>query len=84
MSCGHPSDQKLFKGYIRGVRVTATWGATCITAENHLQAYFDLWEMVCVSGTDTMVTNGFPLGLVWFQDRSLVAVALLCYSGGIV
>jgi len=25
-----------------------------------------------------MVTDGFPLGLVWFQDMSLVAVALVC------
>ena len=25
-----------------------------------------------------MVTDGFSLGLVWFQDMSLVAVALLC------
>jgi len=30
-----------------------------------------------VTGTGTMVTNGFPFGLIWFQDRSLVAVALL-------
>jgi len=66
MNCGDPSDQRLFTGYIRGVRVTATWGATCITAENHLQAYFDLWEMVCVSSTGTIVTDAFPLGLVWF------------------
>jgi len=25
-----------------------------------------------------MVTDGFCLGLVWFQDTSLVAVVLLC------
>jgi len=25
-----------------------------------------------------MGTYGFPLGLVWFQDTSLVAVPLLC------
>ena len=37
-----------------------------------------------VTGTGTMVTDEFPLGLVWFQDTSLVAVALLCYAGGIV
>ena len=37
-----------------------------------------------VTGTGTMVTDGFPLGLVWFQDTSHVAVVLLCYSGGIV
>jgi len=30
-----------------------------------------------VTGTGTMVTDGFLLGLVWFQDTSLVAVALL-------
>jgi len=29
-----------------------------------------------VTGTGTMVTDGFPLGLVWFQDTSLAAVAL--------
>jgi len=31
-----------------------------------------------VTGTGTMVTDRLPLGLVWFQDTSLVAVALLC------
>jgi len=30
-----------------------------------------------VTGTGTMVTDGLLLGLVWFQDTSLVAVALL-------
>ena len=30
-----------------------------------------------VTGTATMVTDGSLLGLVWFQDTSLVAVALL-------
>jgi len=30
-----------------------------------------------VTGTGTMVTDGFSLGLVLFQDTSLVAVALL-------
>jgi len=49
MSRGHPTDQKLFTGYIRGVRVTASWGATWITPENHLQAYFDLRVVVCIS-----------------------------------
>jgi len=46
MSCGRPTDQKLFAGYIRGVRVTASWGATWITPGNHLQAYFDLRVVV--------------------------------------
>jgi len=46
MSCGPPTDQKLFPGYIRGVRVTASWGATWTTLENHLQAYFNLWVVV--------------------------------------
>jgi len=41
-------------------------------------------DRVTVTGTGTMVPDGFPLGLVWFQDTSLVAVALLCYAGGIV
>jgi len=56
MSCGRPTDQKLFTGYIRGVRVTASWGATWITPGNHLRAYFDLrvieWLTVEGLGTD--------------------------------
>ena len=46
MSCGHLTDQKLFAGYIRGVRVTASWGATWTTSVNHLRAYFDVWVVV--------------------------------------
>jgi len=46
MSCGRPTDQKPFAGYIRGVRVTASWGATWITPGNHLRAYFDLRVVV--------------------------------------
>jgi len=46
MSCGRPTDQKLFAGYIRGVRVTASWGAIWITPGNHLRAYFDLRVVV--------------------------------------
>jgi len=46
MSCGRPTDQKLFAGYIRGVRVTDVWGATWITPGNPLQAYFDLRVVV--------------------------------------
>jgi len=46
MSCGRPSDQKLFAGYIRGVRVTASWSATWIMRGNHLRAYFDLQVVV--------------------------------------
>jgi len=46
MSCGRPTDQRLFTGYIRGVRVTASWGATRITPGNHIQAYFDLRVVV--------------------------------------
>jgi len=42
MSCGRPTDQKLFAGYIRGVTVTAFWGPTWITPGNHLRGYFDL------------------------------------------
>jgi len=30
-----------------------------------------------VTGTGTIVTDGCPLGLVWFQDTSLLTVALL-------
>jgi len=33
---------------------------------------------LCVTGMGTMVPNEFPLGLVWFQDTRLGAVALLC------
>jgi len=46
MSCGRPTDPKLFAGYIRGVRMTASWGATWITPGNHLRAYFDLRVVV--------------------------------------
>jgi len=46
LSCGCPTDQKLFEGYIRGVRVTTSWGATCITPGNHPRAYFDLRLLV--------------------------------------
>jgi len=31
----------------------------------------------CVSGTGTMVSDRFPVGLFWLQDTSLLAVALL-------
>jgi len=44
----------MFAGYIRGVRVTASWGATWIIPGNHLRAYFDLrvvvWLIVEVLG----------------------------------
>jgi len=50
MSCGRPTDKKLFAGYIRGVRVTASWDAswdaTWITHRNHLRAYFDIRVVV--------------------------------------
>jgi len=46
MSCGHPTGQKLFAGYLRGVRVITSWGHTWITPGNHLGAYFDLWVVV--------------------------------------
>jgi len=42
------------------------------------QGLFRTVILHCVISTGTMVTDGFPLGLVWFQDTSLVAVALLC------
>jgi len=32
--------------------------------------------MLSVTPTGTMVTEGFPLGLLWFQDTSLVDGAL--------
>jgi len=46
MSCGHPFDLRLFAGYIRGVRVTASWGKTWIAPGNHLRAYLNLWVVV--------------------------------------
>jgi len=46
MSCGHPTDQKLFAGYIRGMRMTASWGATWITPGHHLRAYLDFRVVV--------------------------------------
>jgi len=46
MSCGRPTDQKLFAGYIRGVRVTACLGATWITRGNHLPVYLDLQVVI--------------------------------------
>jgi len=46
MSCRRPTDQKLFVGYIRDVRVTASLGATWIIPENQLWAYFDLQVVV--------------------------------------
>ena len=46
MSSCCPTDWKLFAGYIRGVRVTASWSATWITPENHLWAYLDLRVIV--------------------------------------
>jgi len=49
MSCGRPTDQKLFAGYIRGVRVSASWGATWITPGNHIPAYFDLRVVVLLT-----------------------------------
>jgi len=46
MSCGRPTDQKLFAGYIRSMRVPASQGATWITSGNHLQVCFDLRVVV--------------------------------------
>jgi len=50
MCCGCPFDQKLFAGYIKGVRRTASWGTTRITSENHLRAYLDLRVVLWVTG----------------------------------
>jgi len=46
MNCGRPTDQKPLAGYITGVRVTTSMGATWITPGNHLWAYFDLRVVV--------------------------------------
>ena len=61
MSCGHPTDQKLFAGYLRGVRVTASWVAIWITPGNHLRAYFDLRVVVWLTVE--------RLGLTWEAAR---------------
>jgi len=46
MSCGGSTDQRLFAGYIRGVRLTASWGATWIAPGNHQGASIDLQAVV--------------------------------------
>jgi len=57
MSCGRPTDQKLFAGYIRGMRVTASWGTTWITPGNHLRADFDLWVVVWLTVESLRLTG---------------------------
>jgi len=57
MSCGCPTDQRLLAGYIRGVRVTASLGATWITPGNHLRAYFDLRVVVWLTGEGLGLTE---------------------------
>jgi len=47
--CDHPTDHKLFAGYIQGARGTASSGATWITPRNHLRAYCDLSVVVWVT-----------------------------------
>jgi len=49
MGYGRPTDQKRFAGYIRSVRVTASWGVTWIIPGNNLGAYFELWALVWVT-----------------------------------
>jgi len=61
MSCGRPTDQKLFAGYIRGVRLTTSWGAPWIAPGNHLRAYCDLRVVVWLT------VEG--LGLTWDAAR---------------
>ena len=46
MTSRRPTDQKLFAGYIRAVRVTASRDATWITPENYLRTYLDLQVVV--------------------------------------
>jgi len=46
MSCSYPTDQQLLAGYIRSVRVTASWGTTWIIPGNPLRAYFDFRVVV--------------------------------------
>ena len=57
MSCGRPTDQKLLAGYIRGVTVTASWGATWITPGNDLRTYFDLRVVVWLTGEGLWLTG---------------------------
>jgi len=46
MHGGYPTQQKLFEQYIRGVRVTASGGATWIMPRNHQRAYLNWWVVV--------------------------------------
>jgi len=46
ISCGRPTNQTLFAGYIRGVRVTASWDATWIPLGNYLRANLNLRVVV--------------------------------------
>jgi len=57
MSCGCPTNQKLFAGYIMGVRVTPSWGATWITPEDHVRAYIDLRIVVWLTGEGLGLTT---------------------------
>jgi len=44
-------------GYLRGMRVAASWGATRITPENHQQASFDLRVVVVLTVADKGLTG---------------------------
>jgi len=44
--CGRQTHQKVFTGYISGVRGTTSKGALWIMPENHLWAYFVLLVVV--------------------------------------
>jgi len=57
MSCGRPTDQKLVAGYKRGVRVTASSGATWITPGNPLGAYFN-FRVVILSTVEGLGLTG--------------------------
>ena len=53
-------------------------GIGTVVALPHAGIIVLVYLELCVTGTGTMVTDEFALGLVWFQDTSLRAVALLC------
>jgi len=45
----YPFEQKLLAGYLRGMRVAASWSTTRITPENRLQVSFDLGVVVVLT-----------------------------------
>ena len=88
MCSGRPSYQKLFTGYIRGVRLTISWGSWITPAsENHLQAYFDLrvivWSTVEGLGQTREVAR-LPGQLPLCQSQAILCTVVLpCVMSGL-